>query len=118
VADRRITLTVIAVSIALLAGCASQVAAPPEVEEREPQRLRVTITLHGTTRSVDTEATVEKTGEEVSVTGAFAIDQSRFGIAPFSILGGAIAIQDRVNINFRIHAHRAEQPARQPGEFM
>jgi hypothetical protein len=245
VADRRITLTVIAVSIALLAGCASQVTAPPEVARREPaefpgahyrallvqgkpvfrvdparslvvievrragpfaqfghdhvvashdtsgsiapeegradlwvplnalvvdepllraeagfdtqpssdaiagtrrnmlervletelhpdaliavndigaagsaQRLRVTITLHGTTRSVDTEAKVEKTADEVSVTGTFAIDQSRFGIAPFSILGGAIAVQDRVNITFRIHAHRVEQPARQPGDFM
>jgi polyisoprenoid-binding protein YceI len=82
------------------------------------QRLRVTITLHGTARSVDAEARVEKTGEEVSVTGTFAIDLSRFGIAPFSILGGAIAIQDRVNINFRIHAYRVDQPARQPGAFM
>jgi hypothetical protein len=27
-------------------------------------------------------------------------------------------LQDRVNIIFRIHAHRAKQPARQPGDFM
>jgi hypothetical protein len=80
------------------------------------RRLQVTITLHGTTRSVDTEASVERTADEISVAGTFAVDQSRFGIAPLSILGGAIAVQDRVNISFRIHAHRAEQPARQPGD--
>jgi hypothetical protein len=72
------------------------------------RQLRVAITLHGTTRYVDTEAQFEKTAEEVSVSGTFAIDQSQFGIAPFSVLGGAIAVQDRVNIKFRIRARRME----------
>ena len=72
------------------------------------RQLRVAITLHGTTRSVDTEAQFEKTAEEVSVSGSFAIDQSQFGIVPFSVLGGAIAVQDRVNINFLIRARRIE----------
>jgi hypothetical protein len=36
VADRRITPAVVAVFIALLAGCASQVAVPPDIDKREP----------------------------------------------------------------------------------
>jgi hypothetical protein len=72
------------------------------------KRLRVTITLHGTTRSVETEAQFDKTAEEVSAVGTIGIDQSQFGIVPFSVFGGAIAVQDRVNIAFRIRARRTE----------
>ncbi|NDP43071.1 MAG: YceI family protein [Aromatoleum sp.] len=72
------------------------------------RQLRVALTLHGTTSSVDAATQFERAGEEVSVTGTLAIDQSRFGIAPFSVLGGAIAVQDRVNITFRIRARRVE----------
>jgi hypothetical protein len=39
-------------------------------------------------------------------TGTLAIEQSEFGITPFSILGGAIAVKDRVDIAFRIVATR------------
>ena len=72
------------------------------------QQFRVAVTLHGTTRSVDAAARLEKAADEAVVTGTMAIDQSRFGIAPFSVLGGAIAVQDRVNIRFRIRAGRME----------
>jgi len=67
-------------------------------------QVRVDVTLHGTTRSVDTPVQIQRDGAEFNVTGTLVIDQSRFGIAPFSVLGGAIAVQDRVNIKFRIHA--------------
>jgi hypothetical protein len=62
---------------------------PWKPSDPPPCRARYNMTLHGTTRSLDTEANVEKTADEVSVTGTF-----------------------------RIHAHRVEHPARQPGEFM
>ena len=67
-------------------------------------QVRVDVTLHGTTRSVDTPVQIQRDGAEFNVTGTLVIDQSQFGIAPFSVLGGAIAVQDRVNIKFRIHA--------------
>lgn len=73
-------------------------------------RLRVDITLHGITRSVETAAQFEKTEEEVSVSGAIAIDQSEFGIVPLSVFGGAIAVQDRLNMSYRIRARRMESP--------
>lgn len=73
-----------------------------------PQWLTVALTLHGVTRSVDAESQFEMTAEEVSVVGKVAIEQSQFGIAPFSILSGAIAVQDRLNITYRIRAERVE----------
>jgi hypothetical protein len=73
-----------------------------------PLRLRVDITLHGITRSLETHAEYSRTEGELSVSGAVAIDQSDFGIAPFAVLGGAIAVQDRLNVSYRIHALRIE----------
>ena len=70
------------------------------------QPLQVAVALHGVTRSVDAPVQYRRAGDEVTVTGAFAIDQSQFGIVPFSVLGGAIAVQDRVNITFQIVASR------------
>jgi YceI-like domain len=76
------------------------------------EHVQVAMTLHGVTHSVDAMAHWERTLEEFSVTGTFAIDQTQFGIAPLSILGGAISVQDRVNVSFRIRAHRPEDAAR------
>lgn len=68
--------------------------------------LRAEITLHGTTAPVDVDAEVDRSADEIAVHGSFSLDQSRFGIVPFSILGGALAVQDRLAIRFRIHARR------------
>jgi YceI-like domain len=70
------------------------------------QRLRVAVTLHGITRYVEAPVRLQIASEDAEVTGSFAVDQSQFGIVPFSILGGAIAVQDRVDIRFRLRAVR------------
>jgi polyisoprenoid-binding protein YceI len=69
--------------------------------------FRVAMTLHGTTHLVDATTRVDIAAGEIALTGTAAIDQSEFGITPFSILGGAIAVQDRVNIRFQIYAYPA-----------
>ena len=71
-----------------------------------PQRFPLAITLHGTTVAVEAIARVEMDPDEVTVTGTAAIDQSRFGITPFAVLGGALTVQDRVDVRFRIRARR------------
>jgi hypothetical protein len=71
-------------------------------------RLRIDIALHGTTRSLETDAEFERTEDELSVSGLIPIDQSEFGIVPLSVLGGAIAVQDRLNISYRIRAFRTQ----------
>jgi YceI-like domain len=73
--------------------------------------IRVAVTLHGVTNSVEAGAQWIATAEELSVTGDFALDQSAFGITPFSLLGGALAVADRVTLTFRIRARRMN-PAR------
>lgn len=44
--------------------------------------------------------------ERVEVSGRMTLDQTTFGIAPFTALGGALRVLDRVDVRFRIHADR------------
>ena len=66
----------------------------------------VSITLHGTTRTMRIPLQVDATPDEWLVAGAFALNQTDFGIVPLSLLGGAIEVQDAVAIRFRIRAVR------------
>jgi polyisoprenoid-binding protein YceI len=69
-------------------------------------RLTVVINLHGVTRTLQAPAQIDTADNEINVTGRLAFDQSDFGITPFSILGGAVAVRDRVDLRFRIRARR------------
>ncbi len=66
--------------------------------------LNVAITLHGTTRTFDVPATIEETPDKMIVSGRMNFNQTDFGIVPFSILNGAIQVQDRLDMRFRIVA--------------
>jgi len=66
--------------------------------------LNVAITLHGSTRTLQVPAEIEADAEKMSVSGRFSFDQTDFGITPYSLLGGAIAVQNRVDLRFRIIA--------------
>jgi hypothetical protein len=68
--------------------------------------LNVSITLNGITRAERIAVKLEQTADQVTVNGSVALEQTEFGIVPFSILGGAIQVQDRVDVRFMIHAHR------------
>ncbi len=52
-------------------------------------------------------AEIEADAEKVSVTGRLSFEQTDFGITPYSLLGGAIAVQNRVDLRFRIIARPA-----------
>ncbi len=69
--------------------------------------LSVAITLHGHVRTLQVPAEIEADAEKMSVTGRFSFDQTDFGITPYSLLGGAIAVQNRVDLRFRIVARLA-----------
>jgi hypothetical protein len=66
--------------------------------------LAVDITLHGVTRSFSVPADIDSDNHGLHVHGRLAFDQSGFGIVPFSILGGAIQVQDRVELSFDVRA--------------
>jgi hypothetical protein len=68
--------------------------------------LDVAITLHGVTRTLRVPVTIETADGEFAVSGRVALNQTDFGITPFSILGGAIQVQDRVDLRFHIRARR------------
>lgn len=78
------------------------VRAPTALASDTP--LAVDITLHGVTRSFSVPARVQAQPGGLQVSGMLAFDQSSFGITPFSILGGAIQVQDRVELRFDVQA--------------
>jgi polyisoprenoid-binding protein YceI len=69
--------------------------------------LRLSITLHGTTRTVMVPTRVEAGADGVTATGTFQLRQSDFGITPMSVLGGAITVLDTLELRFRIVASAA-----------
>jgi len=68
--------------------------------------LTVTLSLHGNTRTLQVPATVEVDADSLSVSGRFTFEQTDFGITPYSLLGGAIAVRNAVDLRFRVIARR------------
>jgi hypothetical protein len=68
--------------------------------------LSVTIALHGSTRTLQVPARIDADADGMSVTGTFSFDQTDFGITPYSLLGGAIAVRNGIELRFRIRARR------------
>jgi polyisoprenoid-binding protein YceI len=69
-------------------------------------RLAVTITLHGTKRTLEVPALIDAAADAYRVTGRLAVKQTDFGIKPLSILGGALQVQDEVIVRFSILSRR------------
>lgn len=64
--------------------------------------LQVSITLHGQTRTYDVPAVIDKTPDGMVVSGAMQFKQSDFGIEPYSVLNGALRVQDSLDLRFRV----------------
>jgi polyisoprenoid-binding protein YceI len=72
----------------------------------EQPTVAASVTLKGQTRSIDVPLAIVRTDDAIVAHGAFTVLQSDFGITPFSIGGGAIAVADAVDISFEIRAVR------------
>lgn len=68
--------------------------------------LNAAITLHGVTRVQPVSVEIEPDGDDLRARGRFALLQSDHGMTPFSILGGALEVQDRLDIEFDLRARR------------
>ena len=79
------------------------IAVTRKAEGSEPDAA---ITLNGTTRHVPVRAAIESDAGAYRVAGTLAIDQTHFGLRPYSILGGALAVADRLDVRFTIVARR------------
>lgn len=76
--------------------------------EAKPGRttLTVGITLHGQTRSFQVPTEIETDEKAIGVSGKLAFNQTDFGITPYSLFGGAIAVKDGLALRFRVRARR------------
>lgn len=68
----------------------------------EPPKLvgRWRLSLHGVTRTVEVPLHLELSADQVRVKGAWVLRQSDFGLQPFSVAGGLLAVQDALLVEF------------------
>ena len=71
---------------------------------RDESMLRLTISLHDVTRTMDVPTQIENTPNGLTASGTLSLLQSDFGIAPMSVMGGAIQVLDRMDLRFNIVA--------------
>jgi hypothetical protein len=74
--------------------------------EGNSSALNVSIRLHGITRTYQVQAKIETVLSGIAVDGRMSFNQSDFGITPFSVLGGALQVQDRLDLRFHILAQK------------
>jgi len=63
---------------------------------------QVRVELHGQQREIWVPLNVEGLPEQVSARGSFVIRQTDFGIQPYSLLGGFVAVRDEVLVEFQL----------------
>jgi polyisoprenoid-binding protein YceI len=70
----------------------------------EQATVRASVRLKDLERSFDVPVAIDRAADRITVTGAFAVRQTDFGITPFSVAGGAIQVADTINIRFKVAA--------------
>jgi len=68
--------------------------------------LRVAVTLHGVTRWLELPAAVQVDAHQVTAQGTARLKQTDFGITPFTVGGGLLAVDDELVVRYRIVARR------------
>jgi hypothetical protein len=66
------------------------------------------VTLRGATRMLRFPAAVFQQDDTLAVIATFKITQTRFGLQPFSALGGGLLVRDAMDVRIRLMAHRAK----------
>jgi polyisoprenoid-binding protein YceI len=63
---------------------------------------KIQVEMHGQTREIWVPLNVEGLPDALSVSGAFVLRQTDFGVKPYSVMGGMLAVQDEVVIEFQL----------------
>jgi hypothetical protein len=71
----------------------------------ERPEMALTITLRGGAHDVRAPAVVERDATTLRASGELELSHAALGLEPFSVLGGAIAVQDVFRVRYRIVAH-------------
>jgi polyisoprenoid-binding protein YceI len=66
------------------------------------QPLQVAITLHGVTRQLAIPAELREENGVLTVQGTVRLKQTDFGLTPFSVMAGALAVEDEMELRFDI----------------
>jgi polyisoprenoid-binding protein YceI len=69
-----------------------------------PATLHVRLLVRGAELEREVPVDARVTADAVTAKGTFTVQQSELGIKPFSIVGGAIAVADEVEIHFEMAA--------------
>ncbi|MBC7685970.1 MAG: YceI family protein [Bdellovibrionales bacterium] len=74
--------------------------------QRQPgaEVVRLTITLHGVTRTLEVPVLIERSAASLAASGALTLKQTDFGVTPMSVMGGAMTVQDQMELKFKIVA--------------
>ena len=67
-------------------------------------RMTARVTIKDVTRNVVVPATVAGNGKRLTASGEFEILQTDFGIKPFTVALGALAVQDQLLVRFDLAA--------------
>ncbi|HEX8610810.1 MAG TPA: YceI family protein [Telluria sp.] len=68
------------------------------------ETVHLTVNLHGVSRTVDVPTTIERSADGITASGTFTLKQTDFGITPMSVMGGALTVQDPMELAFCIVA--------------
>jgi len=63
---------------------------------------KVLVEMHGQNREMWVPLSVEGLPDRLSVAGSLVLRQTDFGVQPYSVLGGMLAVQDEVVIEFKL----------------
>ena len=81
----------------------------------EPPAITVdaAVTLHGKTRTLPLAIDLETpSAETIYARGRFSVKQTDFDITPYSLLGGALRVEDTIDIEFQLSATRVASTRR------
>jgi polyisoprenoid-binding protein YceI len=67
------------------------------------------VTIKDVTRELAIPMSLSLEGSQLQASGEFEILQSDFGITPFSVALGALQVQDRLHVTYRVVARRREK---------
>ena len=67
------------------------------------------IRIRGAAHDAEVPTKIQLEGAQLRATGEFDVNQTDFGIKPFSVALGALEVQDRLRIEFQINAQKADK---------
>jgi polyisoprenoid-binding protein YceI len=72
----------------------------------EAPQVTAHITIKETSRDVEVPVKIEVAGAKLTASGEFDILQTDFGMKPFSVALGALEVQDKLHIKFKVVAEK------------